>query len=88
MKTIYKYAIDTRDLIKIDMPVGAEILSLQTQKGEPCLWALVDTEAPKEVRVFEIYGTGHPVDDDPKKFLGTFQLRGGDLIFHVFEKIS
>jgi hypothetical protein len=32
-----------------------------------------------------VYGTGHPVVDEPRKYVGTFQMRGGLLVFHVFE---
>lgn len=36
----------------------------------------------------EIFGTGHPFDAaTQRKYIGTYQLFEGDLVFHVFELI-
>lgn len=67
------------------MPVGAQILSIQVQRDEPQLWALVDPEKEKETRTLQIYGTGRDMPDFPGKYLGSFQIAGETLIFHVFE---
>ena len=70
------------------MPKDAEILTVQTQNGKPCLWALVDPKAETEIRVIEIFGTGHPVLSDmgtSRKYISTFQMQEGRLVFHVFE---
>lgn len=87
MKTIYKYPLPIEDVVSIDMPVGAEVLTVQMQRGEPQLWALVpiDTWAPKERRLFRVAGTGHPIGSKVRRYIGTFQLLNGDLVFHVFE---
>lgn len=86
MKTIWKYELETMDVRVVEMPVGAEILTVQEQRGKLCLWALVDPEADKERRVFCIHGTGHPVSTVAlKKYIGTYQLMEGALVFHVFE---
>lgn len=56
-------------------------------KEQPCMWALIDFEAPKEIRHFILAGTGHPLPEGLKlKHLGTFKMAGDRLIFHVFEK--
>ena len=81
MKTIWKFPVMS-DVI--EMPEGAEILSVQTQHDQPCLWALVDPDAPMERRTFNVVGTGIPFEGDGQ-FLGTFQLLGGGFIGHVFE---
>jgi hypothetical protein len=86
MKTIYKYHFDMRDETTVEMPEGAEILCVQTQKGYPCLWALVETENQKETHCFCIRGTGHALKGNEGKYIDTFQAMGGDLVFHVFEK--
>lgn len=71
------------------MPVGSEILSVQTQFDSPQLWALVNpSETRKETRVFKSYGTGHPIPENPGKFIGTVQIHSGSLIFHVFEAVG
>ena len=87
MKTIYKYGFDIEDSFTIALPRGAEILCVQTQNGGPQLWALVDPAELKESRCFELYGTGHPYREGEQKYIGTFQLLHGDLVFHLFERI-
>lgn len=86
-KTIWKYELKTTDVQQVYMPIGAEILTVQTQLERPCLWALVDPQAEKETRGIMIYGTGHPVPTEPypHKYIGTYQLSDGSLVFHVFE---
>ena len=90
-KTIWKFELEIADKQTIEMPVNAEILTVQTQNEIPCLWALVDPDDPKEDRVIKIFGTGHPIVYDAgvdRKYIGTYQLRGGSLVFHVFEYTS
>lgn len=76
------------DLQTVVMPRAAQVLSVQTQDGLPQLWALVDEKAPTEQRTFAIYGTGNPMPDcaDYGRFVGTYQMYGGSLVFHVFEQ--
>jgi hypothetical protein len=88
MRTIYKYELVVTDDQFIHPPVGAEFVSCQEQGGTACLWALVDPEKPPAQRHIRIHGTGHPMPHytkDSHAFLGTFQLNGGSLVFHVFE---
>jgi hypothetical protein len=85
MKRVYKYTFEIDDEITIPMPPG-DILSVQVQRGRPCVWALVDPKAPLIERRFRIAGTGHDIDNaDQLTFRGTFQLRDGALVFHLFE---
>ena len=85
MKTIHKFTLDLADSQTIQMPEGASVLSLQLQYGQPCLWALVDTAKPLTPRHFITRGTGHPVPSEWFSYVGTYQLQGGDLVFHVLE---
>ena len=90
-KSIWKFQLNPNDKVFVEMPKNAEILSVQTQKETPCIWALVDPNADKEERCFEVFETGHPVHYDmgvDRKFIGTFQLYDGDLVFHLFERLS
>ena len=87
MVSIWKFALQTIDKQKIKMPVGAELLTVQVQNGEPCLWARVDTEEPIEPRQIAIHGTGHELPDSTRKYIGTYQMAGDTLIFHVFESL-
>lgn len=84
MKTIWKFEIPVAESFGVGMPSGAEILSVQVQRGFPCVWAIVDSEAPQTTRYFCIRGTGHPLGE-VGKYIGTFQVHGGELVFHLFE---
>jgi hypothetical protein len=42
MKTIWKFPIATVDQQSLPIPAGAEMLCVQVQHGEPCIWALVN----------------------------------------------
>lgn len=84
MKRIYKYPITVDDKITLSLPLGAKILTVQMQKTCPCLWVMVDPDLPKVERRFCLYGTGMEVKDNPF-YIGSFQMLGGDLIFHLFE---
>jgi hypothetical protein len=85
---IWKWTLAVTDAQVLSMPVGAEVLTVQTQGDELQLWALCDTVAAREDRVFEIHGTGNPVSGRPGKYIATFQMHDGALVFHVFERAS
>jgi hypothetical protein len=84
-QTIYKYPFPIRDEVVIELPKGAKVLSIQEQYGEPQLWALVDLDAEMELRFFDVRGTGHDADG-VGDHVSSFQMRGGTLVFHVFER--
>jgi hypothetical protein len=86
--TIWKYELSITDRQTVMIPAWGRILSVQMQKGVACLWVLVNPENEKVKRHFAIYGTGHPVKPpgQNRQFVGTIQLNGGDLVFHVFEE--
>lgn len=86
MKTVWKFPIPTDDIVNIEMPQGAKVLHVDEQHGTPTMWALVDPNRKTTIRTFRFAGTGHPIDDGhADKFIGTFLLRGGSLVFHIFE---
>jgi hypothetical protein len=85
MQTIWKYEIQTADRQSVSMPENAIPLAVDTQYGRPCLWALVEPDEPREQVTVEVFGTGHPIQPRPdRRYVGTYQLQGGSLIFHVF----
>lgn len=89
MKTIYKYNLSIQDSVKIDMPLGSEILTVQIQKDALYVWALVETEEKKmETRIFRIVGTGHWFNLTYYRYISTFQMNEGILVFHVFEVLK
>lgn len=83
MKEIWKFEIPPIMRGNFDMPMGAEILTVNEQHGGIHIWAIVDPSAPPENRIFQVYGTGHPMKDEKRKYIGTAFT--GDLVWHVFE---
>jgi hypothetical protein len=82
-KQIWKYSLENI----IEMPKGAEILTIDIQNGQMFnaqMWVKVDTENEVEKRMFEVIGTGQNFDDTNKKYVGTYQE--GPFVWHVFEK--
>ncbi len=82
MKQIWKYKVENI----IEMPKGAEILSVQIQNVEmfnACIWAKVSSENKLEKRQFLVVGTGHTFDDTDMVYIGTYQ--DGPFVWHLFE---
>jgi len=90
MKTIFKYKLRFPSVIEdIEFPKGAELLDAQVVDEEIFVWAKVDPEAELETRTIRTLGTGHQVPEDENlKHIGTTQMLGGKLIWHVFEVIK
>lgn len=80
---IWKFPIEPD--CKISMPTGAQILSAGVQFGQPCIWAMVDPDAPEETRYFRSFPTGKTFDPRGLGFIATIQGIEGSLVFHVFE---
>lgn len=85
MKRVFKYSFPQTDIFDLELPKGAEILTVQTQDGFPQLWAKVDDEADKEIRTFRLAGTGHLIEQEIIGYIGTFQMFGGSFVGHLFE---
>lgn len=83
MLTIYKYKVGTSSIL--EMPKGAKILRAKEQKGSFYIWAIVDTEAELENRIFHVAGTGWPVEAD-WKYIDTIHPHV-ELVFHIFEGV-
>lgn len=85
MRTIFKYLLKVTNEQMIEMPMGSEILCVQVQHNQPCVWARVIPDAAPVKRLFAVYGTGHPmVTKQADQYVGTFQLEGGAFVGHVF----
>jgi hypothetical protein len=84
MKTIWKYELAILDEQDISAPADWEPLSVQLQRGVPCLWAAVDSDKPVIQHRLWIHGTGHKMSEMDRLFVGTFQMPDLGLVFHVF----
>ena len=88
-RVVWKFPLVVDDVQIIEMPANAEILCVQMQGDVPCLWARVESSRPTEPRKILIAGTGHEREDlwGLAHYIGTFQVYGGKLVFHVFEDV-
>jgi len=88
MRSVYKYQLQVKTKQSVYLPKGAQILSVQPQRDQVCIWALVDTNADPFPLDIHIYGTGHEMPEGANfRHLDTFQLENGALIFHVFQRL-
>lgn len=79
---IYKYPILDRGLTTIEMPMGAQILSVGLDLTKRiCLWALVDPDNSqlKEVQIETVWTGEEPTVCN--RFLGTVTA---SLVYHIF----
>jgi len=85
MRVVFKYVIPMQNEFAIEMPLKAQILCGQMQRGTPCIWALVDDQKAKEKRMFRLIGTGRfGAESEGMIYIATFQLDAGDLVLHLF----
>lgn len=90
-QVIWKYVLDVRDRQELQMPQGAQILCVQSQNDNVCLWALVVMRIPCVPRFIEIIGTGNPILSGMRTervYIGSAQTSGGRFMWHVFELTS
>ena len=85
MKTVHKYPLVNQPAFTLVMKEGAKIIHVGAQADEPCLWALVDTEAEDETREFCVVGTGEPANFTSSQYIGTFYQHAGRWVWHLFE---
>lgn len=88
MQTVYKQVLSFHTDQQIMLPVGAQILTIEVQHEELCVWYLCDPSKHVEPWTFRVVGTGISLPDDMNLFTykGTVQLHGGALIYHTFVK--
>lgn len=88
---IWKFPITKSEssTIEIEMPKGADVLTAQAQKTLPCIWAIVDPEAPKETRYFQLIFTGKSMPEfeegKQRMYISSFQSDNGLIVYHLFE---
>lgn len=86
-KTIWEFPLSL-GRTACEMPSFSEILDVQMQRGVVEIWALVNPSESKVTRVFDVFGTGHPVPEaySFQNFVGTVQDHPH--VWHVFEVIA
>lgn len=86
-KRIFKYELHPLQKTML-VHDGCKFLSVQVQRGIPCVWVEVDTDMISiEIPIY-IIPTGGQLPDANCEYLGTFQLEDGDLVFHVYTGVT
>lgn len=87
MRKIFKYKLRPTDVQSLELPVGAQVLCVERQHADLCLWAKVDPNqrATEPLWVY-IVGTGHEMCEQANnaRYLGTIQVAGGVSVYHIF----
>lgn len=83
MRTVYKYELAI-GLTRMNIPWGAEILSVGEVEGALYLWAMVDTTHATAKRRIGFFATGVSLPEEPLFPLGSVVDRR-NYVWHVFE---
>jgi len=81
-KTIWKFPLNVMPSQWITVPSDSKALSIDVQSGVPCLWMLLDPNAPTTARKIHCFGTGQDVDAAHDQFIGTVLV--GPYVWHYF----
>lgn len=84
---IWKFPLVVEDRQVITVPLGAKLLTVQMQRDQILLWALVNPDEPVvSRRTIAIVGTGHEHKAElfsKAQYIGTVQDYG--LVWHIFD---
>jgi len=84
---IWKFQLPVKDEFILEIPQVEQMLSVQVQGSNICLWAIVSTLLDAEKYKFYCVGTGLEFDAIGKSYIGTVQYNG--FVWHYFyEKIA
>lgn len=90
MRTVLKQVIQQVSYQTIQLPLGAEVLSVADQRGKICVWYLCpqvpEDNPPHNTYGVFITGTGLQFKDDAMERCPNFvgALQSGPYVFHVF----
>lgn len=87
MLTVYKYQLRADRYTRLELPVGAKVLSCGFQGQNLMLWALINkNQIQKERRTFINLGTGHEYEGDASKLTFIQTVFIDQFVFHIFEE--
>lgn len=84
MRVVFKYPLKNLSKNTLEIPKYAKYLRVAMQNGNPFLWAEIDTDMPKVLRVFQVCATGQPIPDG---FLHVGSFEDGMFIWHLYEEV-
>ena len=95
MRIVYKYPFPQKEIVDgdiqlvLELPVGSQILSVQYQRAELVLWAVIDLEVHEmQTRKFRVFGTGMKMPNKSVVLSFIATLQDDYLVWHIFEDIS
>ena len=74
--------------VAIDIPGFVRWLHVDVQYDVVVAWVEVDPAASIEPRRLHVRGTGHPMTGEEGDHIGSVQLQGGALVFHIFDEVN
>lgn len=87
MKKIYKYPLLSGLNTELNLPIGAQFLSLQVQDLIPTVWFETNPEQPVKQTEILCFGTGWILPENlnhTHKYLGTIILEYNSLVWHYY----
>jgi len=82
---IYKQVLQLTELQEIELPEYSEILTVQFQKDDLCMWYKFNEATEKTVKYeLKIVGTGHTFTQNEFNYISTVQQ--GSYVWHIFER--
>ena len=88
---VFKWVLQITPRQELELPRGAEIISVAEQANSPVLYAVVrDNEPHPVVHEIRIVGTGQTIDFDRGQFsfLGTIFIPPTGEMLHIWEKLA
>jgi len=85
-RAIYKFMLKIQDEQQVELPAYSEVLKVNEQNGNMCLWAIVDVNEKTIVPLkINIYGTGSTIGEQMFKhnYLDSVLMNDG-LVWHIF----
>ncbi|MGK2908551.1 MAG: DUF7352 domain-containing protein [Sphingobium sp.] len=89
-KVIFKYQMPVLEEFSMQLPADAQIIRMEDQGGMFWLWAVVNTDAPLEVRNFRAFKTGAAMPTDlDLRYIGFCAVYVQmELGLYIFEVVS
>ena len=84
MKTIRKYSFGIGKTLELSLPMNSTFLSASVENGRLTLYFLVSDSSETVKHKYIIVPTGTEIADN-MEYLGTFMVRGGVLVQHLFK---
>lgn len=84
-REIKEYILEILPYNTVEMPVGAKILTVQSQYDVPRIWVEVDTDQYLVEYNFVTFEAGTVISNDfTGTYIGTYQVGLGTNVYHLY----